>query len=224
MRTYGQFCGLAKALDVVGDRWTLLIVRELLIRGRCRYTDLREGLPGIATNLLATRLAELEQAGIVVREAAPPPIATDLFELTPRGAELEPALRALGTWGAPLLGSCGRGEAFRTHWLALPVRYYLTDRTPNRPRVTIELRAGDEPMTLETVGGAVEARPGPAEDPDAIITGPPEVIIGLLLGELDLARARAAGLKFEGDPAALRRVRRPPQPAERHPVASSRRG
>src|SRR6185295_293446 len=85
MRSYKQYCALAKALDVVGDRWTLLIVRELLIRGRCRYTDLRNGLPGIATNLLADRLREMEQSGLVSREEAPPPIATTLFQLTPRG-------------------------------------------------------------------------------------------------------------------------------------------
>ena len=76
MRSYGQYCSVAKALDVIGDRWTLLIVRELLLRGACRYTDLKNGLPGIATNLLADRLRELEAAGIVVREQAAPPVAT----------------------------------------------------------------------------------------------------------------------------------------------------
>ena len=76
MRSYGQYCSIAKALDVVGDRWTLLIVRELLIRGACRYTDLKDGLPGIATNLLADRLRELESAGLIRREEAPPPVAT----------------------------------------------------------------------------------------------------------------------------------------------------
>src|ERR687885_1607076 len=84
-RGYGQYCAVAKALDLVGDRWTLLIVRELLLRGPCRYTDLRHGLPGIATNLLADRLRELERAGIISREDAPPPVATALFRLTPRG-------------------------------------------------------------------------------------------------------------------------------------------
>src|SRR2546425_7044906 len=84
MRSYGQYCSLAKALDVIGDRWTLLIVRELLLRGACRYTDLRDGLPGIATNLLADRMRDLEEKGIVRRQAAPPPIATTLFQLTPR--------------------------------------------------------------------------------------------------------------------------------------------
>ena len=82
MRTYGQYCPMAKSLDVIGDRWSLLIVRELLGRGPLRYTDIRNGLPGVATNLLADRLRELEQAGVLRREAAPPPIATTLFHLT----------------------------------------------------------------------------------------------------------------------------------------------
>src|SRR6266700_2063483 len=103
MRSYKQFCALAKALDVIGDRWTLLIVRELLIRESCRYTDLRTGLPGIPTNLLVDRLRELEHAGLIVREEAPPPIATALFRLTGRGRAREPARQALGHWGAPLL-------------------------------------------------------------------------------------------------------------------------
>src|SRR5215468_1816956 len=98
MRSYDQYCALAKALDVVGDRWTLLIVRELLIRGSCRYTDLRNGLPGIATNLLADRLRELEEAGVVRRIEAAPPVATALFELTLWGLELEPVIAALGRW------------------------------------------------------------------------------------------------------------------------------
>ena len=92
MRSYGQYCSIAKALDVVGDRWTLLIIRELLIRGACRYTDLKDGLPGIATNLLADRLRELESAGLIRREEAPPPVATTLFHLTEAGAALLPVV------------------------------------------------------------------------------------------------------------------------------------
>lgn len=122
MRSYGQYCGVAKALDVIGDRWTLLIVRELLTRGPCRYTDLMDGLPGIATNLLAQRLAALEDAGVVRREAATPPVATDLFHLTPRGAALEPVLLELGRWGGPLLATARRDDAFRDHWLKLPAK------------------------------------------------------------------------------------------------------
>src|SRR5438105_15117334 len=103
MRSYGQYCALARALDVIGDRWALLIVRELLLRGPSRYTDLRDGLPGIATNLLADRLRALEDADIVKREAAPPPVATTLFRLTDRGERLKPAIMELGRWGAPLM-------------------------------------------------------------------------------------------------------------------------
>src|SRR5579863_7087118 len=110
MRSYGQYCSVAKALDVVGDRWTLLIIRELLLQGPCRYTDLRNGLPGIATNLLAQRLRELEAAGVVAREDAPPPIATTLFKLTRRGRGLDGAISALGLWGAPLLAESAKDE------------------------------------------------------------------------------------------------------------------
>src|SRR6476661_7189156 len=104
MRSYGQYCSIARALDLVGDRWTLLIVRELLLQGACRFTDLKNGLPGIATNLLSTRLKELEDAGLVAREDAPPPVATVLYTLTDRGLALEPVLKALGLWGLQLMG------------------------------------------------------------------------------------------------------------------------
>src|ERR1039457_4128844 len=111
MRSYGQYSGLAKALDIIGDRWTLLIVRDLLVRP-CRYTDLRKGLPGIATNLLATRVRELEEAGVLAREEVPPPVATILFRLTKRGKELEPAMQMLDNWGAPLLAKSSGKEEF----------------------------------------------------------------------------------------------------------------
>jgi len=135
MRSYKQRCALAKALDIVGDRWTLLIVRELLIRERCRYTDLLRGLPGIATNMLAERLRELEAAGIVAREEAPPPVATSLFGLTERGRELEPTLLQLGSWGAPLLAGAVRTEVLQPHWLVLPLKLFLADAKPTDPDV-----------------------------------------------------------------------------------------
>src|SRR5258706_6257976 len=116
VRQYGQFCPIAKALDVVGDRWTLLIVRELAVRP-CRYTDLRDGLPGIATNLLADRLKSLEAAGVITAEAAPPPVATTLYRLTERGEALLPALHELVTWGAPLLADADETDEVRSRWL-----------------------------------------------------------------------------------------------------------
>ena len=214
MRSYEQFCAIAKALDVVGDRWTLLIVRELLLRGPSRYTDLRDGLPGIATNLLADRLRDLEQAGLVRRMAARPPVATDLFSLSERGAALAPVLEALGQWGGPLLAGQARGDAFRSHWLAFPLGLHLADHSPERPPVTLEVRSGGEPLLVETVGdGSVRARAGTAEHPDAVITGPPDVVVRLLLGRFTLAQARARGVSFQGRAAVLRRVRPREQPA-----------
>src|SRR5882762_11728947 len=126
MRRYGQFCPLAKALDVVGDRWTLLIVRELSIRP-CRYTDLRDGLPGIATNLLADRLKSLEAAGVITAEAVPPPVATTLYRLTERGEALLPALQELANWGAPLLADADDTDEVRARWLVPAVRRMFAD-------------------------------------------------------------------------------------------------
>jgi DNA-binding HxlR family transcriptional regulator len=206
VRTYGQYCGLAKALDVVGDRWTLLIVRELLIRQPCRYTDLAYGMPGIATNLLADRLRQLEEQGIITREAAPPPIATTVFSLTPRGEALKPVLAALGVWGRPLLaGPVGDAE-FRSHWLVLPLQLLLRDHDPDAPPVTIVVRTGEQPVLVQAIDGDVRVRPGTVSDPDATVSGAPQIVVGLFSGEFDLATARARGLEFEGDREALRRV------------------
>ncbi len=208
MRSYGQHCALAKALDLVGDRWTLLIVRELLIRGACRYTDLRTGLPGIATNLLVDRLKQMEQGGIVQRQEAPPPIATTLYQLTPRGHELEPILFQLGRWGAPLLAQTSRRDTFRSHWLSLPLNFYFSDGMPNEPAISIELRTGDEPITIETVGdGTVRARPGSARHANLILTGKPEPIMAMLTGKFELSSARTAGVQCDGDPGVLSRLK-----------------
>jgi DNA-binding HxlR family transcriptional regulator len=203
MRSYRQYCSVAKALDVVGDRWNLLIVRELVLRGACRYTDLLHGLPGIATNLLADRLRELEQAGVVYREDAPPPIATTLFRLTPRGEALKAVLAELGRWGAPLMAEPANEDAYRGHWLA---SLDLSDQAPDEPPVTIQLRAGEEAVTVETIDGGVRTRLGPAETPDLILTGAPQLLVGVLTGRLTLADAQAAGLEYDGDFAALRRL------------------
>jgi DNA-binding HxlR family transcriptional regulator len=206
MRTYDQYCPAARALDVVGDRWTLLIVRELLNREACRYTDLKAGLPGIASNLLADRLRDLEEQGILTREAAPPPVATTLFRLTPRGEALKPVLTALGEWGMPLLAEASEHAAFCSHWLVVPLEYRLRDHAPERPPVTIEVRTGDQPVVIEAVDGAVRVRPGTAAHPDAVLSGPPPLVMDVLMRGADLATARKRGLDFEGDVEAVRRV------------------
>src|SRR5947209_16257254 len=132
MRSYQQFCGLAKSLDVIGDRWTLLVVRELLIRGPSRYSDLSAGLPGIPTNLLADRLRSLEVAGLLRREVPTGRAASPEYALTPRGEALETVIAALGRWAAPLLQAPATDDVFLPHWLVLPARLYLIDRAPDR--------------------------------------------------------------------------------------------
>jgi DNA-binding HxlR family transcriptional regulator len=207
MRSYGQYCAVAKALDLIGDRWNLLIVRELLLRGPCRYTDLRDGLPGIATNLLADRLVELERAGVLAREDAPPPIARTLFRLTPRGEELKPVLVELGRWGLALMAKPDDGEAFRSHWAAIIAELYPADQAPDKPPITIELRVDEQSMIIETAEGKVHMRPGRAERPDLILTGTPGQILGVITGRLELSDASARGLQCEGDADTLLRLR-----------------
>jgi DNA-binding HxlR family transcriptional regulator len=206
MRSYNEYCAIAKSLDVVGDRWTLLIVRELAMRGACRYTDLRAGLPGIASNLLAERLRELERAGVISREDAPPPIATTLFRLTPRGEQLQPVLDGLMRWGVPFMFEQGTDDAVRSHWLGGALELMLTDREPDAAPVTLELQTGDQPITIELRDGTIRTRLGPAENPDATLTGPANPVMGLLLGLLPLAEARPLGITYEGDPAILDRI------------------
>jgi DNA-binding HxlR family transcriptional regulator len=205
MRTYGQFCGLAKSLDVIGDRWTLLIVRELLIRGPSRYTDLRSGLPGIPTNLLADRLRELEEAELLRRELSVGPGSVPVYALTPRGEALESVIAALGRWAAPLLRAPAKDEVFLPHWLVLPARLYLVDRSPGKAPVQIEVRDGSERVTIETVNGRVAARIGSAEKPDAVLIGATPIVWQLLTGKMNLQEARKAGVVIEGKAAALTR-------------------
>ena len=222
MRSYGQYCSVAKALDVVGDRWTLLIIRELLLQGPCRYTDLRNGLPGIATNLLADRLHDLEAAGLVRREDAAPPVATTLFHLTEAGAGLEPALEALGGWGIRYMAEPAEGDEFRSHWFTFPVELFLHDADPGGRRLSIELRPASQiasqiasqaaspgaarPAVVEVCGGEVRTRLGSAASPNLVLEGSPRLILGLLGAYLTPADAEALGLVITGDPAILRRL------------------
>ncbi len=205
MRSYDEYCSIAKALDLVGDRWTLLIVRELTLRGPSRYTDLRNGLPGIATNLLADRLRDLEDAGLVAREEAPPPVATTLFRLTPRGEGLRPVLDELMRWGLPLMVEHKPEDAVRSHWLAGAVELMVSDRRPDGGPATLELRTGDQPIVIEARDGETKVALGPATAPDAALVGPEKPILGLLLGLLDRPGAEAQGVAVEGDPAVIER-------------------
>jgi DNA-binding HxlR family transcriptional regulator len=208
MKSYGQYCALARGLDVIGDRWTLLIIRELLA-GPCRYSGLLEGLPGIATNMLAERLRSLEEHGVVARDAE------TRYHLTAWGQGLAEPVHALARWAAPLMAAPPADDAFRSAWLALPVAVIFDGIDPRRPRLTIELRTGEEPVTIESRNGQVRLQPGPAMSPDLVLAGPPDAIIGLLTGALDRTSAASRGVTTQGDLRQLARLRTPPRTGRR---------
>ena len=166
-RSYRQYCGLAKALDVVGQRWTLLIVRNLLL-GPLRYTDLWRGLPGITTNLLAERLKEMEAADLVERVRTHPPTASEAYALTPRGEALEPAIHALGGWGWEYMKRPARGDATDPAWgmLALKRRYEGVE-----DELTVHLGVADRSFTVECFSGGVEIQRGKPLKPDVKLAG-----------------------------------------------------
>lgn len=173
-KSYEQYCGVARALDLVGERWTLLVVRELY-GGPKRYTDLLAGIPGIATDMLAARLKTLEENEVVARRVLPPPAASTVYELTELGRGLEPVLRELGRWGLQLLGK-RRGEAFRIHWLALPVRTMFRPERAVGPPMVIQFESGDEAFHARVENGTLETTSGFAEKPDVVFAGDVETL------------------------------------------------
>lgn len=207
MRSYDQYCSIARALDLVGDRWTLLLIRELLLRGPSRYTDLRNGLPGVAANLLAARLKELEEAGLVTRQDAPPPVATALYELTEDGRALEPVLKSLAWWGLRYMVDERSTDSFQATWLAYAPAWFLTDAEPHQPAAAVQLIADGELAVIELGDGSVRARVGATDAPDLTLTGPARAVLGLLLGMVDLKGARALGLSTKGRRELLSRLR-----------------
>jgi DNA-binding HxlR family transcriptional regulator len=160
---YDQYCPVAHALDAVGDRWALLVVRELL-QGPKRYTDLADGLPGIGTNILAARLRDLEAAGVVARKTLPPPAASRVYDLTDYGRALKPVLRELALWGAGSLGPPTENDELFPGWLLNPVEMILG---PLAPPGRFEFRVGGEVASL--VDGVAHA--GAIEDPDVVVDG-----------------------------------------------------
>ena len=205
MKSYGQYCALARGLDVIGDRWTLLVVREIL-GGSRRYSELLEGLPGIATNLLAERLHSLEERGVVARDAE------GGYQLTEWGQGLSEVLHAVARWAVPLMAEPAGDDAFRSSWLALPVAVIWGGVDQRRPRMTIEIRTGDAPMTIESRDGRVWIEPRQARWPDLVLTGPPDGIVGVLTGALDQASASDRGVTIQGDADRLAQLRSPSNP------------
>jgi hypothetical protein len=143
---------------------------------------------------------------VIAREDAPPPIATTLFRLTPRGEQLEPVLDELFRWGLPLMSEQKPDDAVRSHWLAGALEVMLADRQPDASPLTVELQTGDQPIVIEVRDGTIHTRLGSTESADATLAGPPQPILGLLLGRLQPADAKATGVDYQGDPTILDRI------------------
>jgi DNA-binding HxlR family transcriptional regulator/putative sterol carrier protein len=202
-RSYGQYCTVARALDVVGERWTLLLVRELST-GPKRFKDLLGGLPGIGTNLLANRLKTLEGEGIVRRATLPPPAGSNVYELTELGGSLEPVIVALSRCGARLLDAPREDEEMRAGWAAVAMRSALGRGATNNPPGTYEFRIDGEAFYLRVGDGEeeerVEARQGQAPDPDLVVTGDVETFLAVVSGRLSLEEAvESRALRVEGE-------------------------
>ncbi|MEV2210035.1 winged helix-turn-helix transcriptional regulator [Streptomyces sp. NPDC050997] len=183
-RSYDQYCSAARALDVVGDRWTLLIVRELLAGPR-RYTDLHADLPGVSTDVLASRLKDMERDGLATRRRLPPPGAATVYELTGRGRELLPVLQALGAWGVAELGERRPTDAVRAHWFALP----LLRAIEGEGVVEVRLEEGEFHLLLGAEDGPVYGDgPAPGE-PDARLVLDVATCTAVARGELSMTDA-----------------------------------
>jgi DNA-binding HxlR family transcriptional regulator len=206
MRSYHQFCPAARALDVVGERWALLIVRELLA-GPKRYTDLQAGLPGIGPNVLAERLRRLEQAGVVRKRRLPPPAASTVYELTERGAELRAVLNALFDWGLQLLGDVTDADAVKaSYWLPALQMAGRRDALPADVEDTYEFRIGEEIVTVTARAGSIDASSGAAVSPDLVLKTDERTFAALGSGRVTPEHAVESGrLEVEGDPSAAER-------------------
>ncbi|MEN3539024.1 winged helix-turn-helix transcriptional regulator [Microbispora sp. ZYX-F-249] len=206
VREYGQFCGLARAMEMVGERWTLLIVRNLL-SGPQRYTDLRKGLSAIPTNILSARLKQLEEAGLVVRRALPHPERAVVYELTGYGRELEPALVALGRWGARTMTTPRPGEAITPESVAMAFRTTFRPEAARGTTVGYEVRMGDFTLRLQVTDGALTVGVGPHPAPDLVVERRGDQgVHALMTGAKTPAQALADGsVGVEGDPALLHR-------------------
>ena len=198
-RSYDQHCTVARALDVVGERWTLLLVRELLT-GPKRFKDLCGGLPGIGTNLLAARLKALEEDGVVRRATLPPPAGTGVYELTGLGRLLEPVVVGLSRWGSMLMEEPRDGDDVRPAWAAMALRSSL-EPVMDGGRQTYELRIDGEAFYLRVADGTVEARQGSAGEPDVVVVGGTGTFLELAAGRLEAGEAlESGGIRIEGQP------------------------
>jgi DNA-binding HxlR family transcriptional regulator len=215
-RTYGQFCGVAHATELVGERWALLVIRDL-IPGPKRFTDLRNGLPRIPTNILSARLKELEGSGVIQRRLLPRPQGSVVYELTDYGRELEDVVLRLGLWGARSLGRPRPDDVVTADSLIMALRTTYVRGAAGGLHVGYELRVGDVVVHARIDDGALEVARGPLPDPDLVIETGAE-LRALLAREIGPGEAVAGGhVRLTGDPALLERFvevfRIPPAPS-----------
>ena len=203
-RTYGDRCGVARALDIAGERWALLVVRELLL-GPKRFTDLRAGLPHVGPDVLAQRLRELEQSGIVRRGTLPPPAGSRIYELTERGRELEPVVLALGRFGSVAPFPPGEAE-IGVDAVVIALKSLFAPACAEGPAASYELRLGAQCFRVDVADGRIEIARGSAPAPDATIETDPGTLASVLWHGRKLAEARRAGdVAIEGDRGAVTR-------------------
>jgi DNA-binding HxlR family transcriptional regulator len=204
LRTYGDGCGIAHALDLVGERWALLVVRELLL-GPKRFTDLRDGLPNSSPNVLSQRLRELEQAAIVKRRKLPPPAGSWIYELTDWGRELKPIVMSLGSW-AVRSPSFPREAPVGSDSVILALGTFFDPEAADDLSARYELRLGENTFHVRVADRGIEVDRGAADDPDAIIDTDPATFSALIWGGRELADAlRAGDIAIEGDHDAVTR-------------------
>jgi DNA-binding HxlR family transcriptional regulator len=219
MRTYGDGCGIAHALDLIGERWALLVVRELLL-GPKRFKDLRAGLPSASTNVLSQRLRDLEAAAIVRRRTLPPPAGSSVYELTEWGRELKPIVLSLGTW-AVRSPSFPEGQPVGTDSVILALGTFFDAEAAGDLDARYELQLGDDTFHVTVAGGEIALDRGPAEDPVAVVETDANAFSAVVWNGRPLADALRAGeLAIEGDRRAVERLLRLfPQPAPAAPPA-----
>lgn len=204
-RSYHDACGLAHALDLIGERWALLVVRELVL-GPKRYTDLHAGLPGISTNVLSDRLDELERVGVLFRRRLPPPAGSSVYELTEWGQELEPIITRLGRWGFRSPSHLVGARHLSAVSLILSLRINFDPTAADGFAARYELRLGDEYFAALVAEGRFEAVRGRADRPDATVEGEPMALASVVYGGRALAEAGTAGdLSVTGDHASVER-------------------
>ncbi len=199
MKSYQQYCSVARALDIVGDRWVLLIVRELLAFGPSRYSDLQRGLPGIASNLLAERLRVMEADGLIQRHEAPAPVGANLYQLTERGRDLQDVVHALSRWGLDLMPSGAQdGEAVQPQWAAMYAGLELSPVVHKDAEVVVGVETGEETVRVILRHDDFEVRRGSSPDADVTVSGPATLVGGVLTGLLSPKQGTDLGVRITG--------------------------